>query len=81
MEHDALIAVAVALTPEFSPGEVTALFAHPGLIREFPEQQYDIAADGRRFVVVETLEPATDERPSIHVVLNWFAEFRDQRRE
>ena len=40
--------------------------------------QYDLAADGKRFIV---LEKATGEPPlAIHVVHNWFEEFRGQHR-
>ena len=40
------------------------------------DPRYDVANDGRRFVLRETLE---DDKPiSIHVVQNWFAEFRDR---
>ena len=67
----------VTRTPEFSAGSPHPLFSHSGLVYEFPEQQYDVAADGQRFVVIETL---VGEGPrTIRVVQNWYAEFRDRQ--
>jgi len=41
--------------------------------------QYDVSADGKRFILLERL---TNEQPlSIHVVHNWFEEFRGRQRE
>ncbi len=77
---DRFFAVPVGTTPELTIGEPEALFTASRYTTN-SSREYDVTADGRRFVVVETLEPAADERPSIHVVQNWFAEFRDQRRE
>jgi len=38
-------------------------------------QQYDVVADGR-FVIVEPVEGDGEKTPSIHLVQNWFAEFK-----
>jgi len=39
--------------------------------------QYDVSADGKRFIV---LDPPANEPPlAIHVVHNWFEEFRDRQ--
>ncbi len=35
-----------------------------------------VSADGQRFVVVEALESEQTKPLSIHVVMNWFEEFR-----
>jgi hypothetical protein len=75
---DTLYAVPIRLTPQFSPGSPKALFRHPGLEDPMPEQQYDVAADGQRFLVVKELVPGSDARPSIQVVQNWYAAFRDE---
>ena len=71
------MAVAVTITPAFSTGTTRRLFRD----RELWDSsrlgtKYDVSADGQRFVLVETL---ADAAPAIHVVQNWFAEFRDRR--
>ena len=42
-------------------------------------QRYDVAADGQRFVMVETIEQ--NSSPVIRVVLNWYEEFRDRAQD
>ena len=37
---------------------------------------YDVTPDGQRFVLAEAVESAS--RREIHVVQNWFEEFRDR---
>ena len=37
---------------------------------------YDVSADGQRFVVSEPVDP--ESPPLIRVTQNWFAEFRDR---
>ena len=39
--------------------------------------QYDVSADGERFVLVETVEESSPV--AIHVAQNWFAEFQDNQ--
>lgn len=63
-----LMAVAIATGSVLSPGVPVVLFQKP-----FLGTGYEVAADGKRFIVPE--RPA--EPPlSIHVVHNWFEEFR-----
>ncbi|MCP5120545.1 MAG: hypothetical protein GY953_57865, partial [bacterium] len=81
VEHDTMMRVPVTLTPGFSAGSPERLFSHPGLVSLWPEQRYDVSADGQRFIVVETLAPEGDQRPTIHVVQNWFAEFRHRQEQ
>ena len=80
VEGGMLIAVTVRTTPSFSPGSVTPLFKDPGLGTTNPNViQYDVSADGQRFVLVGEVETEEDKALSIHVVQNWFAEFRDRQ--
>jgi dipeptidyl aminopeptidase/acylaminoacyl peptidase len=67
-----LFAVSVASKPEFAPGAPAALFERRAL-----SPAYDVSADGKRFVILD--RPANEPPLSIHVVHNWFAEFRDQQ--
>ena len=40
-----------------------------------------VSADGQRFVLVGTVETEDDKPPSIHVVMNWYEEFRDREQD
>ena len=75
VESDTLIAVSVNTKPTFSVGSTERLFSDPGLAALFPQQTYDVAADGQRFVMVENLG---DPQYTIHVMQNWYEEFRDR---
>jgi TolB protein len=75
VEGHQLMAVSVATAPRFVPGKPVPLFAKRTL-RNF-NPQYDVTADGRRFILPERI---VEERPlAIHVVHNWFEEFRGDR--
>ena len=78
VEADNLMAVEVSTRPSFTPGATTRLFQDPNL-RAAPDHRYDVSRDGQRFVLVETIESEEAKAPSIHVVQNWFAEFRDRQ--
>ena len=78
VEDDTLIAVSVNTTPTFSVGSTEPLFSDSHLANAFPQQTYDVAADGQRFAMVKNLG---DPKYTIHVVQNWFEEFRDQQPE
>ena len=82
VEGQTLVAVSVSSGSSFSVGSATRLFEHPGLglgagIDSAP---YDISADGQRFILAEPVGGQARE-PSIRVVLNWFAEFRDREQD
>jgi Tol biopolymer transport system component len=64
---------AVTTRPEFSAETPRLLFE--GHYVDFPGRPYDVAPDGERFLLVESLEEsATTTR--LHVVLNWFDELK-----
>ena len=75
---DTLMAVEVSTRPSFTTAATTRLFQDASL-RSTTGHRYDVSPDGRRFVLVETIESEEAKAPSIHVVQNWFAEFRDRR--
>ncbi len=77
VEGDTLVAARVSTRPTFTTGATTPLLQHASLGSEGPG--YDVSADGRRFVVVEKLEPVQPESPSIRVVQNWYEEFRERK--
>jgi serine/threonine-protein kinase len=70
---DELIAASVQTAPTFAVGGQRRLFegryeaANAG-------RNYDVAPDGRRFVMVRNEEPA--DAMTFHVVLNWFSELK-----
>ena len=52
VEGETLLAVAVTSAPDFSVGKAVRLFEQKGITRD-GGQQYDVSADGQRFVLVE----------------------------
>ena len=79
VEGDTLMVAAVSMNEDFSTGPPRPLFRHPGL--RGGELKYDVSADGQRFVVIEDVEDENAKRPSIHIVQNWFAEFRGREQD
>ena len=71
------MAVRVTTTPSFSTDSPQVLFDHPGLEAGGVAPRYDVANDGQRFVLIEMVW--ADKPTSIHVVQNWFAEFKDRQ--
>jgi serine/threonine protein kinase len=78
VEGDTLVAVEISSDPEFSIGKKTELFRHPTLGR-FVIAQYDVRADGRQFILAEPV--MSQDEVKIHVVQNWYEEFRDRDRD
>jgi len=76
-EGDKLMAVAVTTQTSFSPGTPAPVFENSSLPSFNP--QYDVAPDGKRFIVRERL--VSEEPLAIHVVHNWFEEFRRRPQE
>ena len=79
VEGASMMAAPVTIEPEFSIiGVPRKLFASSGLPpRATSPQNYDVSADGQRFVVIESAETKETEIKG-HVVENWSAEFKDQ---
>ena len=77
VEGATLVTVAVATNARFSAGEATRLFSALSLqFGNYPN--YDVSPDGQRFVTVESVGNTT---PAIHVVQNWFEEFRNREQD
>ena len=68
------MAVSVTTKPDFSVRTTTDLFrsAH---FRNNDLHNYDVSADGERFVLPEQVEGG---KPVILVVLDWYEEVRDR---
>jgi eukaryotic-like serine/threonine-protein kinase len=73
-EAGTLIALSVRTGSEFEVGPATRLFSHAAFTG-WQDPNYDVSPDGQRILLPEKVNT---ER-MIHVVQNWFAEFRDQR--
>ena len=80
VERDTLMAVAVATTPSFTSAAVTRLFQDANLLGIY-DPRYDVSADGRRFVLPEPIVGAEEKPPSIHIIQNWYEEFRDREQD
>jgi Tol biopolymer transport system component len=70
IQQTRLIAVSVTTQARFSPGAPIALF-EKGML---PQTGYDVSADGKRFITLD--RPGNEPPLSIHIVHNWFEEFR-----
>ena len=79
VEESTLMAVAVSTEQGFILGQPQRLFESEDVRSNgHGSPEYDVSADGNRFL---TATPAEDENapaPVIHVVLNWYEEFRDR---
>ncbi|PWU04574.1 MAG: hypothetical protein C5B51_16430 [Terriglobia bacterium] len=69
VQQNRLMAVSVSTGPAFSPGAPEPLFENRLL-----QTGYDVAADGKQFITLE--KPAGEPPLSIHIVHNWYEEFR-----
>ena len=82
VEESTLMAVSVSTEQGFVLGQPQRLFESEDLrAGAYGGPQYDIAADGQRFL---TTTPAEDENaspPTIRVVENWYEEFRDREQD
>ena len=76
VEGETLLSVSISLQPSFSMGRRRKLFSTPELALTTGPQRYDVSADGKRFVTLETVEPASNE---LRIVQNWYEEFRDRK--
>ncbi len=78
---DVLMAAPVTLQPTFSLGLPQKLFDSQDLVQGASRRNYDVSADGQRFL---TIAPFVDEDaspPSIRVVQNWYEEFRGREQD
>ena len=75
VEGETLTSVSISLQPSFFMGRRRKLFSTPELALTTGPQRYDVSPDGKRFVTLEIVEPASNE---IRIVENWYEEFRDR---
>jgi dipeptidyl aminopeptidase/acylaminoacyl peptidase len=74
------MSVPIETTPTFRPGTPTAMFDLPPFYRSAAriDRQWDIAPDGKRFLIMNPGDGATteDAESRIVVVLNWYEELK-----
>ena len=87
VEGNTMMVAKVKTDPSFSVELTQALFTgdQVGTVlydgSGFFIPSYDVTPDGQRFVVVQNVGEAGEASPTtLTVVLNWFAEFKDQQR-
>jgi len=79
VEASKLMAVSVDTSGTFEVRSRTPLFEHPNLRFGSYYRQYDVSADGKRFIIATVVEAETEDKPMIRVVQNWYEEFRDHK--
>ena len=64
-------------------GTAAALFESADLRSGAAAPQYNVSADGQRFVTMAPVEDGDEESapPKIHVVQNWYEEIRDREQD
>jgi hypothetical protein len=70
-QRDALLSVAIEAGEDFRAGRPEELFRGPYTRDSFGMANFDVSADGQRFLMVQG---EIDERARLTVVVNWFAE-------
>jgi Tol biopolymer transport system component len=72
-----MMAVDITTQPTFSAGRPRMLFEGQYLANQFPFlPDYDVSADGQRFLMLKQGEAASQSAAQINVVLNWFEELK-----
>ncbi len=75
---EAMMLVETETEHEFRAGRPQVLFRGPFALDNFANANYDVSADGQRFIMVQSKESGM---VNVRVVLNWFAELERQFRD
>ena len=79
VEGSTLMAVSVSSEQGFTLGQSHVLLGSPDLALGGGFGGFDVAADGRRFVMTTPVGDGDEASPPrIRVVQNWYEEFRDR---
>ena len=85
VEKSTLMAVSVSTEQGFILGQPQRLFESEdlqlGRLSAYAGPQYDVSADGKRFLTTAPDEDENAPPPSIRVVENWYEEFRDREQD
>jgi eukaryotic-like serine/threonine-protein kinase len=74
---DKMMAVDIATQPSFSAGKPRVLFEGPHVVAFGATANYDVSADGQRFLMLKPIEQNSPPT-QINVVLNWFEELKQK---
>jgi serine/threonine-protein kinase len=80
-DDTSLIAVAVSTEDGLTLGRPQKLFESTDLVFGPLVAQYDVSADGRRFVTIAPVEGPETAPARIRIVENWYAEFRGREQD
>ena len=80
VEGDMLMAVSVSTQNGFEAGSPKPVFRYSGFGVQ-SATSFDISTDGQRFLVIESVGEEAEEQQSIHVVENWYEEFRNREQD
>jgi serine/threonine protein kinase len=82
VQESTLMSAAVTFTERgFSRRSPIPLFELGALFSVGVQTKYDVSRDGQRFYVVEPQRSEIDQAPSIHLVQNWYEQFRDREQD
>ena len=76
VEDGRMMSVAVSESPEDEPGVPEMLFQADFVVDAFGNANYDVTADGQRFLMIRAPKGEEGLRSRIEVVLNWDEEVR-----
>jgi serine/threonine-protein kinase len=74
---DKMMAVPITLQPNFHPSKPELLFEKPYMNAPFYPRSYDVAPDGRRFLMIKENDQVA-AATVLNVVLNWFEELKQK---
>jgi serine/threonine-protein kinase len=75
---DAMMAVDVRTTPEFSASKPRRLFERAYEASDAYWPNYDVSPDGRRFLMLRSVDAPHAAARQINIVLNWFEELKQR---
>jgi eukaryotic-like serine/threonine-protein kinase len=81
VEASTLMAVAVSTGQGLTLGLPQKLFESTDLRSAKAPPSYDVSANGQKFVTIAPVEGGKTEPPKIHIVENWYEEFRDRKQD
>jgi Tol biopolymer transport system component len=73
---DKMMAVDIARQPSFTASKPRVLFEGPYIPAPGTTPNYDVSADGQRFLMIKPAKTAEGAPTQINVVLNWFEELK-----
>lgn len=73
---DTMMAVEITTQPTLAAGKPKMLFEGPYVLSGGALANYDVAADGQRFLMLKTVEQGQAAAIQITVVLNWTEELK-----